>query len=196
MKSILLVGDSYAAGRIPHTDKDGALEEALKKLFPVTEIVNYAVSGSLAKDWNTGSLRVKLAEIIGMKDCVTVLSLGGNDMFSAISDGIVTLKEIKDFLRDTMCVATSIAQAMPTYMFIYPLPQFMGKAKISQYAHKVLKLALLGVAYEAGAVPIDLSEVLTHDDDFDGADIHPSISGYGRIAEAIKDAIDKTEEKK
>src|SRR5574344_1570088 len=116
MKSILLVGDSYAAGRIPHTDKDGALEEALQKLFPVTEIVNYAVSGSLAKDWNTGSLRVKLAEIIGMKDCVTVLSLGGNDMFSAISDGIVTLKEIKDFLRDTMCVATSIAQAMPTYL--------------------------------------------------------------------------------
>ena len=193
MKDLIIIGDSYAAGRIPHTKTDGALVEALKKRQACISIDDYAVSGSTAKDWNTGKLHEKMDEAIDRAkagiDVAAIVSVGGNDMFDAIADSIVTSKELKDFFNDTLAVVSRVAREVPTFMFVYPLPAFMSKSKPAQWAHTILRWTLLGIAWQAGATPIDLGEILTHEDDFDGADIHPSLAGYGRIADKILDAL-------
>jgi lysophospholipase L1-like esterase len=183
---IVLFGDSYAAGRIPHTQRDGALAEALGGLVAY----DYAASGSTAAQWSADS-GGRLTKVCGCDADVAAGSLGGNDAFAALADGTVTDGEKIVALASLFHVLMRLRRKRVILM-LYPDP-FQGSRPDAAAGHRQLVEAIRAVASYANeingnVVLLDLSEVLGPEH-FDGEDIHPNEDGYAAMAAAVRKLI-------
>lgn len=190
---IVLFGDSYTAGRIPHTQTDGAFAARLTGLSRLV----YALSGSTAAQW-AADLDGRLTSVCAEHADIAVGSLLGNDAFAAMADGAVTLDEVIPALASLGLVLSRIARTKPVLLMLYPDP-FMGTPSLhpeSAEGVRRLNAAITSVAQVVNAVSpnpvmlLDLGSVLRAEH-FDGQDIHPNLDGYAAMAAAVLDVIDR-----
>lgn len=187
--TIILCGDSYAAGRLAGTTTDGELARQLRRLAPDNVIEEQAVSGSTASEWARGKYKARLQAISARSDCAAVVSIGGNDVFAALKDGKITMEELAALARDTLSVATMLSMSMPTYVLIYPVPQFLREVKLANIGRKAIALMYHGICAATGATAVDLSAPLGMAQCWQGADVHPNEAGYRAMAHAVMQAI-------
>jgi lysophospholipase L1-like esterase len=189
--SIVLFGDSYTAGRIPHTQTDGAFRAALG----VPAYCDLAKSGSTAQQW-AADFDDRLSSVVSSSADIAVGSLGGNDAFAALSDGVVTWGEQTSSMISLTLVLSRIAEKKPVLLMLYPNPYMGVPDKLPDAADKVRGLnelisSIADVINLSGHNPVmllDLGTVL-RPEHFDGVDIHPTEAGYRAMAEAVMDII-------
>lgn len=186
--SIVLFGDSYAAGRLPHTQTDGAFRAALG--LPL--FADYARSGSTAQQW-AANKDGWLSSLISSTADIAVGSLGGNDAFAALADGVVTDLEKVVALASIFHVLMRLRRRRVILM-LYPDP-FQGARPDAAAGHRQLVEAISAVAGYANSINgnitlLDLSTVLGREH-FDGLDIHPNEAGYQAMGAAVMDLIDR-----
>lgn len=191
---IVLFGDSYTAGRIPHTQTDGAFRKALGDCVRR----DYALSGSTAVEWSM-DIGGRLTSVCQSDANVAVGSLLGNDAFAAIADGQITAGEALSALSALTLTLYRIAREMPVVLMLYPNP-FMGVFSThpdSAVGVMRMNTAITTVAQSingttnAGPILlIDLGTVLRQEH-FDGIDIHPNEAGYAAMAQAVRDVLDR-----
>ena len=184
--TIVLFGDSYTAGRIPHTQTDGAFSKALY----VPTYCDFAKSGSTAQQW-AADCNDWLSSVVSSSADIAVGSLGGNDAFAAMSDGIVTDAEKVAALSSLFHVLMRLRRKRVILM-LYPDP-FCGARPDAAAGHRQLIAAIRAVADLANSINenitlLDLSDVL-RPEHFDGVDIHPNEAGYQAMAEAVTGVI-------
>ena len=184
--TIVLFGDSYTAGRIPHTQTDGAFGKALY----VPAYCDFAKSGSTAQQW-AADCNDWLSSVVSSSADIAVGSLGGNDAFAAMSDGIVTDAEKVAALSSLFHVLMRLRRKRVILM-LYPDP-FCGARPDAAAGHRQLIAAIRAVADLANSINenitlLDLSHVL-RPEHFDGVDIHPNEAGYRAMAEAVMGVI-------
>lgn len=187
---IVLFGDSYTAGRIPHTDRDGAFAAALG----VCVRRDYALSGSTAVEWSM-DIGGRLTGVCQADASVAVGSLIGNDAIAAMADGQVTAGEALPALTALALVLYRIAREMPVLLMLYPDP-YQGANKQAAEGVRRMNAAVKTVVQAVNGMPcsngpvmvLDLGRVLGPGH-FDGADIHPNESGYAAMAAAVKDTL-------
>lgn len=189
--NIVLFGDSYTAGRIPHSETDGALREALGGR--VAE--DHAKSGSTAIQW-ARDVDSRLRYVCASRADIAVGSLLGNDALAAMADGQITLDEALPALAALALVLSRIAATKPVLLMLYPNP-FMGVPETRpEAAHGVQRLnaAINAVTHVAALsarhpiITLDLGFVL-RPEHFDGVDIHPNAAGYAAMAAAVLDRM-------
>jgi lysophospholipase L1-like esterase len=188
--SIVLFGDSYTAGRIPHTQIDGAFRKALPSVYR-----DYALSGSTAVQW-AGDIDGRLSDVCESPADIAVGSLGGNDAFAALADGIVTWGEKTSSMISLALVLSRIAAKKPVLLMLYPDPYMGVPDKLPDAADKVRGLnelisSIADVINLSGHNPVMLLNLGTvlRPEHFDGLDIHPNEAGYQAMAEAVMDII-------
>lgn len=191
--SIVLFGDSYTAGRIPHTQTDGAFVKALLGVHR-----DYALSGSTAVQW-AGDIDGRLSDVCDSPSDIAVGSLLGNDAFAALADGQITLDEALPALAALALVLSRIALHKPVLLMLYPNP-FMGVPAVhpeSEQGVQRLNAAISAVAQVVNSASpcgpvmlLDLGTVL-RTEHFDGLDIHPNEAGYQAMGAAVLDLIDR-----
>lgn len=191
--SIVLFGDSYTAGRIPHTQTDGGFVKAL-----VGVAADHARSGSTAVQW-AGNIDGLLTAVCASSADIAVGSLLGNDAFAALADGKITIDEALPSLAALALVLSRISRTRRVLLMLYPNP-YMGVPSIHPEAAEGVRL--LNAAIDAvakvvnsttAAYPImllDLGSVL-RTEHFDGQDIHPNEAGYQAMGVAVLDLIDR-----
>jgi len=182
--SIILFGDSYTAGRIPHTQEDGAFREALG----VPPECDFAVSGSTAQQW-AADANGMLSAVADSAAEIAVGSLGGNDAFAALADGVITDREKIAAPASLFHVLMRLNQKRRIILMLYPDP-FCGARPDAAAGHRQLIAAIRAVASLANEINsnvtlLDLSRVL-RPENFDGADIHPNKNGYQAMADAVR----------
>jgi lysophospholipase L1-like esterase len=181
-EDIVLFGDSYTAGREAGTNRDGALRQSLG----VPLYNDLAVSGSTAQQW-AADFNDRLSAVVSSSAAIAVGSIGGNDLFAAMSDGRITDGEKYAAAASLFYVLMRLRRKRILLM-VYPDPFFGSRpdasaaaAGIAEAIKQIVSLArICGVEVSV----IDLSPVLSpiH---FDGTDIHPNAAGYAVMAEAI-----------
>jgi len=186
---IVLFGDSYTAGRIPHTDRDGAFAAALG----VCVRRDYALSGSTAVEWSM-DIGGRLRSVCDADANVAVGSLLGNDAMLAIADGDISAGEALPALASLALVLYRIAREMPVVLMLYPDPH-RDQSTLTAVGVRRLNAAITTVTHavngicSAGPVMLlDLGKVLKPEH-FDGSDIHPSVEGYAAMAAAVRDLL-------
>ena len=187
--NIVLFGDSYTAGRLPGIQTDGALKKHLKRV-----IEDYAKSGSTAAQWACDQPRLKAVR--ASPAYIAVGSLGGNDAFAALSDGVVTWGEKTSSMISLALVLSRIAEKKPVLLMLYPNPYMGVPGKLPDASDKVRGLnelisSIADVINLSGHNPVmllDLGTVL-RPEHFDGIDIHPTEAGYRAMAAAVMDVI-------
>lgn len=181
---IVLFGDSYTAGRIPHTHEDGAFATALG----VPPEYDHAVSGSTAQQW-AADANGMLSAVVESDAEIAVGSLGGNDMFAALADGVATSDEIIEALAALFHVLMRLAGKARVIVMLYPDPFFGARADVAAGHQKLIAAirALTGLAHSitSNIIVFDLSRVL-RPEHFDGVDIHPSREGYQAMADEVR----------
>ncbi len=190
MNEIVLFGDSYTAGRLPHSQTDGALSDALN----IESDYCLAKSGSTAQEWAINKDEL-LHKVLKSDANIAVGSLGGNDLFVALSDGVVTFFERIAMMGSLYAVLKKISDSKDVViLMLYPDP-FNGTKPEAIDARKqltdALTLVVNAVNIEKGNVQLlDLSLIL-NSDHFDNIDIHPNAEGYKVMAKAILDMVSK-----
>lgn len=184
--SIVLFGDSYPAGRIPHTQTDGAFASALG--LPLFS--DLAESGSTAQQW-AADFGGRLSAVVSSSADVAVGSLGGNDAFAAIADGVITDLEKVVALASLFHVLMRLSSKRVVLM-LYPDP-FQGARPDAAAGRRQLVEAIAAVAgyvnsINGNIVMLDLATVLGPQH-FDGQDIHPNLAGYEAMADAVRRVI-------
>jgi lysophospholipase L1-like esterase len=181
---IVLFGDSYTAGRVAGTSNDGALSEALG----VPCDLSLAVSGSTAVEWVLDQAR--LDAVCNSTADVAVGSLGGNDLFKALQDGVVTFAEKVGIVLALLHVVNTIAKSIPhVVIMVYPDP-FSGTRADAKEAQWQIANTFHQLPFLNNVHLLFLSGFLSKDH-FDGVDIHPTKEGYAVMASAITDIINK-----
>ncbi|HOR97090.1 MAG TPA: SGNH/GDSL hydrolase family protein [Kiritimatiellia bacterium] len=188
--TIVLFGDSYTAGRIPHSQTDGAFKKCLSNVHG-----DFAVSGSTALQW---SMENECLPSVCLSDAdIAVGSLLGNDVFAALADGKVTLDETLRSMAALAIVLSRIAHTKPVLLMLYPNPYMGVPDKHPEAAEGVRRLnAAIGCVADVinasignhPVMPLDLGTVL-RPEHFDGVDIHPNEAGYQAMAAAVMDVI-------
>jgi lysophospholipase L1-like esterase len=187
---IVLFGDSYTAGRVAGTNRDGAFAAALG----VCVRRDYALSGSTAIDWSI-DVGGRLTGVCQADASVAVGSLIGNDAIAAMADGQVTAGEALNALVALAMVLYRIAREMPVLLMLYPDPYQGANRQAAEGVRRMnaavttVVQAVNGMASSNGPVmALDLGRVLGPGH-FDGADIHPNEAGYAAMAAAVKDTL-------
>jgi lysophospholipase L1-like esterase len=184
--SIILFGDSYTAGRIPHTQADGAFREALG--LPL--YADLAKSGSTAQQW-AADFEGRLSAVVSSCADIAVGSLGGNDAFAALADGKVTEEEQIAALASLFHVLMRLRRKRVVLM-LYPDPwqgvRPEAAAACACLANGITAVAALANKAHGNITLLDLSEVLGPKH-FDGEDIHPDRDGYAAMAAAVRNLI-------
>lgn len=177
MKRIAVVGDSWAAG---YDDTFARDMGGWAAVLGIPDYLRMAVSGSTARQWASDFGGRLSAACAVQKDC-SVVFLGGNDLFRAMDDGKIEPNEIVALFNDVGFVVRRLAQTAPVLVGLYgnPYPED-PKAVI---AAKLLNFCIRS-ACPAGTVFVDCSTFLGPGDI--GPGIHPTPSGYGKIAEEVQ----------
>ena len=189
--TLVLFGDSYAAGRIPHSQTDGAFRAALGGCV----VADHALSGSTAVQWS-GDIDGRLSNVRSAPAHVAVGSLIGNDALAAIADGMITPGEALSALAALALVLYRIGRSMPVVLMIYADP-FAGKRPDTAEGVRRLNTAIMTVINAVNCspdcgpvIPLDLRAVL-RPEHFDGLDIHPNEAGYQAMADAVLQLIER-----
>ncbi len=187
--SIVLFGDSYTAGRLPHSQQDGAFREALA----VPLYADHSKSGSTAQQW-AADFEDRLSAVISSCADVAVGSLGGNDVFAALADGIIQPAERITAAAALFHCLMRLRRKTRIILMLYPDP-FAGRRLDATALHRDLVMSISSVAALANSITgnislLDLSTVL-RPEHFDGTDIHPNAAGYQAMAAAVTDLIDR-----
>lgn len=184
---ILIVGDSHAACRLPHSATDSWI---IADRLEVPTANRLAVSGSTAAQWAadthawTSVARANRAPVVW-------LSLGGNDAVAALADGVVTPEEIRAARSNYCAVVRAIASGRSLVIATAYADPYAGYRPDVAVGILQLNSAIrmetaracnaLGVPY----VVLEEPEILgaCH---YDGSgDLHPNAEGYHRIAAEI-----------
>lgn len=186
---IVLFGDSYTHGRLPHSQTDGALPNELG----IESSYCIAKSGTTAQEWAINKDGM-LEAVINSDAEIAVGSLGGNDLFAALSDGTVTFLERIAMMGSLYAVLKRISESKKTILMLYPDP-FSGTRADAVEAQKQLTIALNLIVSAVNKendniITLDLSTVL-NSSHFDNVDIHPNIEGYKVMAKAITEVVSK-----
>jgi lysophospholipase L1-like esterase len=189
---IVLFGDSYTHGRLPHSQTDGALPNELG----LESNCCFAKSGTTAQEWAINKDGM-LENVISSDADIAVGSLGGNDLFVALADGNVTFLERIAMMGALYMVLKRISETKKTILMLYPDP-FSGTRADAIEAQKQLTMALNLIVSAVNKeknniVTLDLSTVL-NSSHFDNVDIHPNVEGYKVMAKAITEAVSKLQE--
>ena len=179
---IVLLGDSYANGHAP----DGTVGHLADALC-LPEVNRLARSGSTAIEWASDKDGM-LTRALYHPAPVVVMSLGGNDAFAALKDGVVTLSEIVLPLSSLYYVMRILGPRRRIIVMLYPDPYCGARPQSASY-HRLLIGALRAlVAAVPYAEPFAISPILGPQH-FDGSDIHPLPSGYRAIASAMRKTL-------
>lgn len=186
---IVLFGDSYTHGRLPHSRIDGALPNELN----VDSNYCFARSGSTAQEWAIDKDGL-LSKVISSDAEIAVGSLGGNDLFAALADGNVSFFERIAMMGALYAVLSKISENKKVVFMLYPDP-FVGTRADAIEAQKQLTTALNLIVSavnkeKENVIVLDLSTVL-NSSHFDCVDIHPNADGYKEMAKAITELVCK-----
>lgn len=177
MKRIAVVGDSWAAG---YDDTFARDMGGWAAVLGIPDYLRMAVSGSTARQWASDFGGRLSAACAVQKDC-TVVFLGGNDVFRAMDDGKIEPAEIVALFNDIGFVVRRLSDSAPVIVGLYSNP-YPGDVKAA-VAVKLLNFCIKE-ACPAGTHFIECAEFLGHGDT--GPGIHPTPSGYGKIAEEVQ----------
>ncbi len=187
--NILIIGDSHAEGYLPHSRiRSNAIAEELG----TPAEMRLAVSGSTALHWaaDRDGWLTRALERAGRCDAALV-SLLGNDLFEAASDGRVDTAEVAASTAALFSVVSRVAATAPrTFVLLYGYPFFDNSAR-KMIALGLLDAAIASVCLVAGEVTgarietIDERKILSRSD-WPGDDIHPFESGYRKIGAEIR----------
>lgn len=182
MKRLLVLGDSWMAGYVDGEGDTGILYN----LLGTPPALRQAVSGSTATQWDSGYNNM-LCKAMSTRCDAVVLSLGGNDALAALNDdGKITEIELNAMLAAVSGFVGLLASKFhEVYVVLYANPK-PGDWKTA------IAVMLLNAAL-ASAVPstvrlVRAASVLSSSD-FPGTGIHPSRSGYEKLAALIRDEV-------
>ena len=190
--NLVLFGDSYTAGRIPHTGDDGALRDALG----IAAYMDFSKSGSTAQQW-AGDLECRLSNVVCSSANIAVGSLGGNDLFGILADGNVNKLECIIASAALFYVLMRISDMKHIILMLYPDP-YQGKRQeaapiLQEFNKNILEVITLVNQIQGNKVHVlDLSNVLKNEH-FDGVDIHPNLGGYMEMSKAIIKKVNELE---
>jgi lysophospholipase L1-like esterase len=177
MKRIAVVGDSWAAGYDDTFARDAGGWAAV---LGVPDYLRMAVSGSTARQW-ASDFGGRLSDACAVqKDC-SVVFLGGNDLFRAMDDGKIDPSEVIALFNDVGFVVRRLSEAAPVIVGLYANP-YADDPKAA-VAVRLLNFCIRG-ACPAGTRFIECAAFLERGDI--GPGIHPTPSGYGKIAGEVQ----------
>jgi lysophospholipase L1-like esterase len=192
---LLIVGDSHAACRLPHSSVDS---EIVANLLGVPPSRRLAVSGATAAQWSSDYLGW-LADATNCFAPVVWISIGGNDAGEAASDGRIDVSERISIAARIYDTVFAIAQHRMLVIGTLYADPFQGSR--SDYAEGVGQLDMgisniVSLACGSAGVPwalLDEREVLGRAD-YDGSgDLHPDANGYTNMALRIRAIIKGTQ---
>ena len=182
-KKTLVVGDSWAAGHVGETQSD----DGWPVMMGVPSELRQGIDGSRACDWAAdvgGCLTKALAT-----PCEAVLvSLGGNDAFSAWNDKKITTAEYLSMQTSLSNVVAKLeTKGVPIYVMKYSTaPQASWPDLIGLMG---LNLSIQ-LACPETVVPVQSSVSLSDPVCWCPADrIHPSLEGHRRLASYIEKVV-------
>lgn len=186
---ICLFGDSYTAGRLPHSTTDGAFREHLLGV-----LADYSLSGSTADQWSK-DIDGRLTSVRCSGANVAVGSLLGNDALAAIADGKIDAGEAIPALAALALVLFKISRWMPVLLMLYPNPRPADPQSADGVARLNAAIGCVSDVVNATlcghpVMLLDLGGVL-RPEHFDGIDIHPNLDGYKAMAAAVMDVIER-----
>ena len=176
--SILVIGDSWASAQVGGTN---IINGGWPLILDIPGSRRQAISGTTAQQWNAnhnGMLQRAMSTEAG----VSIISLMGNDLLQALSDGTITDAEKFTALYSMRCVVTQLRRRR-TIVLLYADPYCgnkEGAAEMVAQLNDAIKVACacLGVEF------FKTADVLlpAH---FDGVDIHPNDLGQQAIADGL-----------
>lgn len=188
--NVYVIGDSWSSGWNSDTNQD---HQGWAQMLNIPAERNLAIAGSTAQEWAT-----KYADKIKSipEDAVVILSLGGNDMIKALSDGRIDPIEIINIGKSITDVFDILSSVNPSKVIVirYENP-FACRPDVD---------AVLGIYYSFLAIQLEIlqerykdskeREVISpyvdlYADCFSNGDIHPNANGYKLIAEAVEAVI-------
>ena len=189
----LIVGDSHAACRLPHSGVDAW---TVAELLGVPASNRLAVSGSTARQW-AADHNGWLSSALSNRAQVVWISLGGNDVTEAAADGSVSTPEQLAIASDLFCVVATIARGRKLVIGTLYADPYQGSRPADAQGLALLDAGISNVvALACGSVGVrwallDERGVLGASD-YDGSgDLHPASSGYTKMADEIIAIINK-----
>jgi len=188
---LLILGDSHAACRLPHSPVDAW---TVAELLGVPASNRLAVSGSTARQW-ASDYQGRLSAAITNRAGIVWISIGGNDALAAAADGQVTAAEqlavAADMLRFFAAAARGRALCVCT---LYADPwqgarpdQAAGLDALDAGISNVCELACSSVGTPVAF--LDERTVLTPANYGGSGDLHPNAEGYTNIALRLRSII-------
>lgn len=183
---VLTVGDSWASAYV-----NGVNDAGWPSILGIPNEMRQAVAGSTAAQW-AADYNNWLTQAANTAADVVVISLLGNDVFAALSDGVVTPYEIGGGISNLSKVI-SIVSKPRTIVFLYTNP-FKGRSAEESARGDIICALLNGAirvscdrssVYSSQTSLFDTGLVL-QPQHFDGKDIHPNQEGQEMIATALK----------
>jgi lysophospholipase L1-like esterase len=189
--SLLIVGDSHAANRLPHSPVAAWIVADLLGVSPSNRL---AVSGSTAAQW-AADLNGMMTSATNNRAPVVWISLGGNDAAAAASDGSVTTEECYRIAADLYNAVFALSRGRR--LVICTLYADPHQGALPDYAWAVGRLDagitdVCSLACRASGTPLRfLDERWTLCSwNYDGSgDLHPDAAGYTNMAVQISKII-------
>jgi lysophospholipase L1-like esterase len=189
--SVLVIGDSHAACRLPHGAVDSWI---VADLLGVSSSNRLAVSGSTAAQWASNQ-NGWLAAATNNRAPIIWISLGGNDVMAALADGRVTTDEARSAASNYYAVVRAVARGRRLVVATAYADPYQGAR--SDYALGLLILNSgirmmtmrscneLGVSFSI----LDEPDILGPSN-YDGTgNLHPNAGGYTNMALRLRAVI-------
>lgn len=183
---VLTVGDSWASAYV-----NGVNDAGWPSILGIPPAMRQAEAGSTASQW-AANYNNWLTTAANTSADVVVISLLGNDVFAALSDGVVTPHEISEGVSN-LAKVISIVRKPRTIVFLYTNP-FKGRSAEESARGDIICALLNGAIRMACGVGGGILNTISLFDTglvlqpqhFDGKDIHPNQEGQEMIATALK----------
>lgn len=187
-ENVYVIGDSWASGVNSDTGGD---HQGWAQILGIPPERNMAIAGSTAEDWAT-RYADKIKSI--PSGSVVIISLGGNDMIKALSDGRIDPVEAIGIMTAASDVLGLVEGCMPTKViyspYCNPYPNRPDARAVIDLYHSGLMLALISIEGNARLnCKIEIPNYELTAEDFSKGDIHPNSSGYAKMAETMKGVL-------
>ena len=188
---LLIVGDSHAACRLPHSAVDAWI---VADLLGVPASRRLAVSGSTAAQWSSDHLGW-LSAATNCHAPVVWVSLGGNDVGAALADGRIDVIERISIVARLYDAVFALAQHRRLVVGTLYADPFQGARADYAEGAELLDSGIsniVALACGAAGTPwalLDERAVLGRED-YDGSgDLHPGACGYTNLALRLRTII-------
>jgi len=180
MSTILVIGDSYAAGKEGDTGK----ERGWPDIMGIPTYLRQGIGGSTTAEWFQDKNQ-RLTKAMRTPSEVLIVSLLGSDALNGAVTPDQTITGIEEL---HVVVSKCMSDGMwnkNTFVFLYPDP-FLGKSKKTRKMIPLVNRAIRIACYGMPVALIDLFALLTDSRCFTGKDIHPTRYGHQLIADYIR----------